>query len=305
MTTLHAPHSGGDVYGLIAKAMSGQFSPPQQHNPGWLIPEDICRIIKRAMAFKKQDRYPSVDAMIRDIDDFLEGCWTDHEKKIFNPGEILMHEGDAGDEAYMIVRGRVQVFRATGGPRVVLGVLKEGDIVGEMALIVNDTRSASVEALEQTEVAVLNKQIFSQNLKKLPRFIEKIVQSLAARLIATNTKINPHLTGDASFFVLQQLRLIYKDRLQDTAEPTRLAAGSIVDEIAENLGIAGHLVTEALQKAARMNLITFDENVLSVPDMNELARFIRFGIPLYKMSVSDHSGGNDETNRAENQTRHE
>ena len=277
MMTLQTPYSGGDVYGIIGKAISGQFTPPQQHTPGWLIPEDICRIIERAMAFKKQDRYASVDDMIRDIDDFLEGCWTDHEKKIFNPGEMLMREGEAGEEAYMILHGRVQVFRSTGGQRVVLGVLKAGDIVGEMALIVNDTRSASVEAIEQTEVSVLNKQIFSQNLKSLPRSIEKIVQSLAERLIAANTKINPHLTEDASFFVLQQLRLIYKDRLQDTAEPASLAAEGIVDEIAENLGIARQQVSEALKKAARLNLITYDENGLSVPDMDELAQFIRFG----------------------------
>ena len=277
MMTLQTPYSGGDVYGIIGKAISGQFTPPQQHTPGWLIPEDICRIIERAMAFKKQDRYASVDDMIRDIDDFLEGCWTDHEKKIFNPGEMLMREGEAGEEAYMILHGRVQVFRSTGGQRVVLGVLKAGDIVGEMALIVNDTRSASVEAIEQTEVSVLNKQIFSQNLKSLPRSIEKIVQSLAERLIAANTKINPHLTEDASFFVLQQLRLIYKDRLQDAAEPASLAAEGIVDEIAENLGIARQQVSEALKKAARLNLITYDENGLSVPDMDELAQFIRFG----------------------------
>ena len=111
----------------------------------------------------------------------------------------------------------------------------------------------------------------------MPRSIEKIVQSLAERLIAANTKINPHLTEDASFFVLQQLRLIYKDRLQDGAEPASLAAGGIVDEIAENLGIARQQVNEALKKAARLNLITYDENGLSVPDMDELAQFIRFG----------------------------
>jgi eukaryotic-like serine/threonine-protein kinase len=294
MMTLQAPYSGEGVYDIIGQAMTGQFIPPQQLAPGWLIPEDICRIIERAMAFKKQDRYESVDAMIRDIDDFLEGCWTDHEKKIFAPGEMLMREGDAGEEAYMILRGRVQVFRETGGQRVVLGLLQEGDIVGEMALIVNDTRSASVEAIDQTEVSVLKKQIFTQNLKKLPRSIEKIVQSLAGRLIAANTKINPHMTEDASFFVLQQLRLIYRDRLQDGAGPASLAAGSIVEEIAENLGIAQQKVTEALKKASLMKLIVYDGDELSVPDMEELAQFIRFGRGFYKKSAVDPSGGQDD-----------
>jgi len=294
MMTLQAPYSGGDVYDIIGKAMTGQFTPPQKHTPGWLIPEEICRIISRAMAFNKQDRYASVDDMIRDIDDFLEGCWTDHEKKIFAPGEMLMREGDAGEEAYMILRGRVQVFREAAGQRVVLGLLTEGDIVGEMALIANDTRSASVEAIDQTEVSVLKQQVFSQSLKKLPRWIEKIVQSLAGRLTDANAKINPHLTGDVLFFVLQQLRLIYKDRLQDAAEPASLAAGSIVEEIAENLGIAQQKVIEALKNAALQKLITYDGVELSVPDMDELAQFIRFGRGFYKTSAAGQGGGPSE-----------
>lgn len=245
------------------------------------------------MAFRKEDRYGSVDEMIGDIDAFLEGRWSDQERRAFNPGDLLMREGDTGEEAYLILSGSVEVFRTAGGQRVVLGSLKEGSIVGEMALIVNEARSASVAALEPTEVAVLNKNTFAQSLKRLPPSIEKMIRGLAQRLIQANAKINPHLTEDVTYYVLQQLRLIYRDRCPEGVEAVEFPSGPIVAEIARNLGIAVRQVVGVLQKAARQNLVVYDDQWLSVPDIAELAQFIKFGRMVGRMAAPDHGGDPD------------
>ncbi|MEQ8162464.1 MAG: serine/threonine-protein kinase, partial [Smithellaceae bacterium] len=170
--TLGAPYTGENLKDVLQKARQRNLIHPQKRSPERHIPDELCRIVMKASALKKEDRYASVQELIQDLDGVIAGHWLKQEKKLFTSGQFLMHEGEEAGEAYLIDKGKVQVYRqAEGGGKLVLGTLSEGDIVGEMALITNDKRSASVKALEDTEVSVLTKDILLRNLKKLPPYI--------------------------------------------------------------------------------------------------------------------------------------
>lgn len=72
--------------------------------------------------------------------------------------QIIFNEGDEGDCAYIIEKGRVLAFVTKDKEEVPLSILGEGEIFGEMSLIDNMPRSASVRALEDVRLAIVTKQ---------------------------------------------------------------------------------------------------------------------------------------------------
>ncbi|MFH0935126.1 MAG: cyclic nucleotide-binding domain-containing protein, partial [Pseudomonadota bacterium] len=80
-----------------------------------------------------------------------------HESKLkcYCVGEIIFREGDVADGLYMIRRGSVTVSRQISGKEVVLAYVSAGNYVGEMGLVSNSPRSATVRAASPTEVVLL------------------------------------------------------------------------------------------------------------------------------------------------------
>ncbi len=273
MFTLEAPYFGDSLQEVLDRARARDLIPPDARNPARQIPEEICRIIMKAMAAEKADRYPDADALIADVDDLIAGKWTQQEQKTFETGDMLMKEGDAGEEAYLILDGEVQVSRMSDDRKIVLGALKEGDIVGEMSLIAEEKRSASVEALRRTRAAILTKEILSQNLKKLPPYMEKIVSTLTGRLRLANTLIHPHAGGDCTHVVLKQLRLLMIEKSGFQLDGFDAPFEEIAAEISEDLGLSLQKVRDVLSEALDQGVIAKADDRIAVPDLDALKRF--------------------------------
>ena len=62
------------------------------------------------------------------------------------PGDELFHEGDQGDSAYIIKEGEVEIIKESNGRDVLLAVRSAGEVIGEMALLEQIPRSATVRA---------------------------------------------------------------------------------------------------------------------------------------------------------------
>ena len=186
--TFYPPYLGDDIYEIVMKAQNVDTTSPDQMDTGVLqLPEEWCNIIGKAMAPEKADRYQTVEELVTELDALLRGEMI-YEHRVFEAGELLMCEGDLGTESYIIANGKVRVVKERNGAAVELGILSDGDIVGEMALITHEPRSATVTAVTRTDVMVLNQDFFNRNLKLLPPWMSKTIVSLAERLNAANTK---------------------------------------------------------------------------------------------------------------------
>lgn len=82
-----------------------------------------------------------------------------------------MREGSPGSLAYVIESGKVAIWRETGGERLTLGFVGEGGIFGEMALIDNQPRMASVSAVTDTSCVVVSEEIFKTKLAAADPFL--------------------------------------------------------------------------------------------------------------------------------------
>ncbi len=83
------------------------------------------------------------------------------DKKKYSKGTLIIREGSYQRDAYIIEKGRVEVFRQDEfGNKKVIAVRGQNEVVGEMTLLEGGTRCASVIALEDCEVRVLQYENF-------------------------------------------------------------------------------------------------------------------------------------------------
>ncbi len=109
-----------------------------------------------------------------------------YECHIFAAGEQVIHAGEHGDKAYVIVEGSVEI-RGKNGTHI--ATLSEGDVFGELALFCDDVRSADVFAQTDVKAMTLHKDIFMQHLHDNPDQALKLINTLGQRLKALNEKV--------------------------------------------------------------------------------------------------------------------
>ena len=106
-------------------------------------------------------------------------------------GELLVRQGEPSDNFFVLVRGHARVFlqSSTGDGENHLARLEAGAALGEMGLLLDEPRSASVRAEDQLLVARLTREIFERMIGELPAFGEAISRALARRLSTTLRKM--------------------------------------------------------------------------------------------------------------------
>ena len=103
---------------------------------------------------------------------------------------IILYEEDPGTALYCILSGRVKVSRCSeDGKEVILDLLHPGDFFGEMALLDGLRRSATVTALEDTVLLLLERENFLRQLSRKPEMAQAIIQVLCRRLRRADDRI--------------------------------------------------------------------------------------------------------------------
>jgi len=83
------------------------------------------------------------------------------ELKTFRKGDVIIEEGSYGTSAYVIKSGKVEVSELAKNKKIVLATLEEGQIFGEMGLVEDQPRSATVAAFDDVQLAVLSRDSFN------------------------------------------------------------------------------------------------------------------------------------------------
>jgi CRP/FNR family transcriptional regulator, cyclic AMP receptor protein len=105
------------------------------------------------------------------------------DAKNFKKGELIIEEGSLSNDAYIIELGSVEVSKKLPGGKIqVITKLDKNDIFGEMGLIDQLPRSATVRALEDCRISVMTPDTFNSLAKKNPKALMPILKVLAKRL---------------------------------------------------------------------------------------------------------------------------
>ena len=100
----------------------------------------------------------------------------------YKSGEIIIRENDQGETAYVIESGRVEVTKDLQGKNIHLAYLYPGETFGEMSIIDDKPRSATVTAADDTEVHVIARDQFLETLNSNPEVALKLLKTVFERL---------------------------------------------------------------------------------------------------------------------------
>lgn len=111
------------------------------------------------------------------------------ERMAFKDGDVLFRQGEQGDSAYVIIGGEADVIVDTPKGPLTVAKLKRNDIVGEIAILCDVPRTATVRAATKLEAMVIAKDLFFRLIMEFPQMAVEIMRELARRLDATNRKL--------------------------------------------------------------------------------------------------------------------
>lgn len=112
------------------------------------------------------------------------------EARMVGPGQYVFREGEAGDLAFVVKSGQIEIVKQIEGKDVSLGVMKEGAMFGEMALIDNKPRMASARAAGgNAALYVISRKQFESKLNEANPFIRKLLIILAENVRSASSKI--------------------------------------------------------------------------------------------------------------------
>ncbi|HOD29872.1 MAG TPA: cyclic nucleotide-binding domain-containing protein [Syntrophales bacterium] len=104
-------------------------------------------------------------------------------------GKVIFEEGSHGDWIYVVEEGAVEISKKDGERKVVIEVLKPGDLFGELAYIAKIARTATAAAVGETVIGILDRDYFDREFNKLPGDFQVMFKTVALRLKATTEKV--------------------------------------------------------------------------------------------------------------------
>lgn len=119
------------------------------------------------------------------------------ERRFVPCGEMIIEEGEIGNNAYLVQSGEVEVFSKANDREIILGKMGPGQIFGEMSLVFDGPRSASVRATEHCNLIVVTRAILTEKIARSDITVRAIVNMLTKRIIeGNNALLNKNDTTD-------------------------------------------------------------------------------------------------------------
>ena len=174
----------------------------------------------------------------------LEKVAAGSVRRSFARGRMVVAEGEPSSALYILLAGRAKVQRSDSeGKEVILAVLGSGECVGEMSLIDDAPRSASVITMESCEFMAINKETFLATLEENPQIELKIMKGLVKRLREADRKIETLALLDVYGRVARVL-LDFSEEI----DGERVVKGKLPrQEIAKMIGASREMVSRVMK----------------------------------------------------------
>ncbi len=194
--------------------------------------------------------------------------------KEFPAGSVLTKEGDTGDEMFIIQSGKVKIVKNIGGQEKLLAVLGPGDFFGEMAILLQEPRSADAVVDEDAKILVIKSDTFKEMIKANPEIAYKIMKKLAKRIKDANAQIADLLSKDKNQKIVHAVIRFAREQGKESEEGIEIEIG--VDDLAKYTGLAMEDVEDVAKRLMRANLIRVSAKGFVVPSIDKLEKFLEY-----------------------------
>ncbi len=129
----------------------------------------------------------------------------------YEDGQIIFSENSSGDWVYVVISGSVEIFRMIGEKKFVIEVLGEGEVFGELGFLGDVKRTATVKAIGETTVGIIDRDSLDREFNKLSSGFRSILVALVKRFEKMIDRISDISDRSEPRF-MKSLSVSYKDR---------------------------------------------------------------------------------------------
>ncbi len=191
-------------------------------------------------------------------------------RRRFTKGEVIFHEGDAGESLYLVANGRVGVRLTTPlGDTTTLRIIAAGGWFGELALLLPGPRNATIVALEPVEALVLHRDAVAEVRDRVPAFERIVAEALVGEVRRLSAALLEALFVPAETRILRRLAELSTIYGQGEA---RAVIPLTQDEIARLAGTTRPTVNKVLQAATARGMLNLGRGHIEICDIDALVR---------------------------------
>jgi CRP/FNR family transcriptional regulator, cyclic AMP receptor protein len=193
--------------------------------------------------------------------------------RTYRKGQLIFYEGDPGTSLFIVLDGLVKVFvTSEEGESMLLATLRPPDVFGELALLDGEPRSASAEALKDTQVLELGRQAFLDVLHKEPSFTEGLLATLGGLIRRLTEQTADLVFLDLHGRVAKLLLNVADERGVDVTDGIELDLDLTQGELASMVGGSRQSVNQVLKFFERRDYVTLDGRKVVIKDKGSLLR---------------------------------
>lgn len=111
------------------------------------------------------------------------------ERLTFQPGDTVCKQGDMGDAAYVIMAGNADVIVDTPNGPLTVATMTKNDVVGEIAILIDIPRTATVKASSELTTLRITKDVFFRMVTEFPAMAVEMMRVLAERIVRTTEEL--------------------------------------------------------------------------------------------------------------------
>jgi CRP/FNR family cyclic AMP-dependent transcriptional regulator len=119
----------------------------------------------------------------------LTGGQAVPQSRKFKKSDLIFSENDTSRAMYFIKSGMIRIFKKKGEGSIEIDTLRAGSVLGELAFLDGNPRSASAEALTEVDLVEVNGPAFQETMNKIPDWLKILMKTIVGRLRAASTRI--------------------------------------------------------------------------------------------------------------------
>jgi CRP-like cAMP-binding protein len=193
------------------------------------------------------------------------------------PREELCHKGNPGNQVYLIAKGRLRATTSSAeGDDVVFSIMAPGEVCGELALLSGGRRTATITAIDESEVIVLDRREFLPFLRRHPEAAIKLLEVLAERQLRLS-----ELVEDTAFLNLparlaKKLLSLCRSYGTETPDGIRIDLKLSQGELGDLVATSRESINKQIKSWSEEGLLSMKNRVVTVHRIDDLEALAGF-----------------------------